>query len=177
MQQQNLFIQRDIDRGWRAFLSYEFVNSFSSARRWGSASLEEAWLRYRAGPSLSLKLGQSIPVFNDFNETKNRTALLPYILRPLVYETSFAEFVAVEEYLPQRAFAQAYGHFTRGRLKLDYAVYVGNGPNLNDDPDVGQTGVDTTEWRASPDAAHAFTSSYQQAEPSRPPPPRHRYTA
>ncbi|MBT6149771.1 MAG: hypothetical protein HOH74_30310 [Gemmatimonadetes bacterium] len=145
VQQQNLFFQRDIDRHWRAFVNIEFVNSFSSARGWGSASLEEVWVRYRLGRRLNIKLGQSIPVFNNLNEIKTKTPLLPYIIRPLVYEASFSEFLAVEEYLPQQAFLQAYGYIPIERLKLDYAAYIGNGPNINDDGDGAQTGVDTTD--------------------------------
>lgn len=144
-QQQNLFFQRDLDRQWRTFINLEFVNSFSSARQWGSASLEEVWIRYRAGRRLNVKLGQSIPVFNNLNEIKTKTPLLPYIIRPLVYEASFSEFIAVEEYLPQRAFVQAYGYLPTRRLKLDYAVYLGNGPNINSDSEGSQTGVDTTD--------------------------------
>jgi hypothetical protein len=145
LQQHNLFFQKDLDRRWRAFVNYEFLNSFSTARRWGSANIEEAWVRYRANARFSLKLGLLIPEFNNLNAIKNRTPVLPYIIRPLVYETSFSEFIATEEYLPARAFAQAYGFVPLADAKLDYAVFLGNGPDINDDPDVGQTGVDTTD--------------------------------
>lgn len=66
-------------------------------------------------------------------------------MRPLVYETSFRDFIAVEEYLPQRAFVQAYGFVPAGDVKVDYALFLGNGPNINDNPEEGQTGVDTTD--------------------------------
>lgn len=145
VQQHNLFFQKDLDVRWRAFVNYEFLNTFSSSRRWGSANLEEVWVRYRRDAQLNLKLGLSIPVFNNLNEIKNRTPLLPYIVRPLVYETSFSEFIAVEEYLPARAFAQAYGFVPVNELKVDYAVFLGNGPNINSDSQIGQTGVDTTD--------------------------------
>lgn len=145
VQQHNLFFQKDLDNSWRAFVNYEFLNSFSSARRWGSANLEEVWVRYRESARLNIKFGLSIPVFNNLNEIKNRTPLLPYIVRPLVYETSFSEFIAVEEFLPARAFVQTYGFLPAGDIKLDYALFVGNGPNINDDPEEGQTGVDTTD--------------------------------
>lgn len=144
VQQHNLFFQKDLDDRWRAFVNFEFLNSFSSARRWGSANLEEAWVRYRHDARFSIKLGQSIPVFNNLNEIKNRTPILPYIVRPLVYETSFREFIPTEEFLPERAFVQVYGFVPAAGVKLDYALFVGNGPNINDDPDKGQTGVDTT---------------------------------
>jgi hypothetical protein len=145
VQQHNLFFQKDLDASWRAFVNYEFLNSFNSASRWGSANLEEVWVRYRDSPRLNVKFGLSIPIFNNLNDIKNRTPLLPYVIRPLVYETSFRDFIAVEEYLPARAFVQSYGFVPAGSSKLDYALFLGNGPNINDDADEGQTGVDTTD--------------------------------
>jgi len=144
LQQLNLFFQKDLGRNWTAFVNFEFLNNFSSSRQWGDANLEEAWVRYRANEKFNLKLGLLIPIFNNLNEIKNRTPLLPYVIRPLVYETSFSEFVAVSEYLPTRAYIQAYGFIPVKAMKLDYAVYLGNSPNLNNQPSRGQTGVDTT---------------------------------
>ena len=145
MQQQNLFFRRELTPDWRAFVNIEFLNSFSTSRRWGAANLEEMWVRYRSDEKFSLKLGLLIPIFNNLHEIKNRTPLLPYIIRPLVYETSFSEFIAIEEYLPARAYAQAYGYLPWRDAKLDYAVFLGNSPNINSDPDGGQTGADTTD--------------------------------
>lgn len=143
-QQLNLFFQTDVAEKWRAFVNFEFLNNFSSSRVWGAANLEEAWIRYRHNERFSLKLGLQIPTFNHLNEIKNRTPLLPYVIRPLVYETSFSEFIAVEEFAPGRAFVQAYGFLPLNNTKFDYAIYVGNSPNVNSDPRQGQTGVDTT---------------------------------
>jgi hypothetical protein len=92
----------------------------------------------------NLKLGLQIPTFNNLNEFKNRTPLLPFIIRPLVYETSFGEFLALKDFVPARAFVQAYGFLPAGETKFDYAVYLGNSPNINTEPTRGQTGVDTT---------------------------------
>jgi len=144
LQQLNLLFQKELGRNWTAFINFEFLNNFSSSRQWGDANLEEAWVRYRVNEKFNLKLGLLIPVFNNLNEIKNRTPLLPYVIRPLVYETSFSEFVAVEEYLPTRAFAQVYGFLPINKMKLDYAVYVGNSPNINNQGRLGQTGTDTT---------------------------------
>lgn len=144
LQQLNLLFQKELGRNWTAFINFEFLNNFSSSRQWGDANLEEAWVRYRVNEKFNLKLGLLIPVFNNLNEIKNRTPLLPYVIRPLVYETSFSEFVAVEEYLPTRAFAQIYGFLPINEMKLDYAVYIGNSPNINNQGRLGQTGTDTT---------------------------------
>ena len=119
LQQLNLFFSKNLARHWRAFVNFEILNSFSSQRQWGAINMEEAWVRYKASDRLNLKLGLLIPVFNNLNEIKNRTPLLPYIIRPLVYETSFSEFFgAVEEGTPARAFAQASGVIPAGKAKL-----------------------------------------------------------
>lgn len=144
LQQLNLFLQKDLAKNWRAFVNVEAVNTFNSKRNWGSLRFEEAWARYRSGVKFNLKVGLQIPTFNHFNEIKNRTPLLPYAIRPLVYESSFEEFVSVDEYLPTRAFIQVYGFLPYEDLKVDYALYVGNSPNINDSSNWGQTGVDTT---------------------------------
>lgn len=144
LQQLNLFFQKDISENWTAFVNFEALNTFSSGRHWGAFNLEEAWVKYSADMRFNLKLGLQIPTFNNLNEIKNRTPLLPYIIRPLVYETSFGEFFPLEDFVPARAFAQAYGFFPAGQTKLDYAVYLGNAPDINRDPQRGQTGIDTT---------------------------------
>ena len=144
LQQLNLLLRKDLARNWRAFVNIEGVNTFNSKRNWGSLRFEEAWARYRKDVKLNLKIGLQIPAFNNFNEIKNRTPLLPYAIRPLVYETSFEEFITVEEYLPTRAFIQVYGFFPFDEFKIDYAVYLGNSPNINDQRVNGQTGADTT---------------------------------
>ncbi len=150
VQQLNLIFQKDFAREWRAFINFQVLNNFSSSRRWGSFDLDEAWVRYRANQKLTLKVGLHVPVFNHLNEIKNRTPLLPYVIRPLIYEESFAEFVSLEEFIPERAFVQASGSFPFGNARVDYATYLGNSPNINSQSDnerkgIGQqTGVDTT---------------------------------
>jgi Gram-negative porin len=144
LQQLNLFLQKDLSRNWTTFVNFEALNTFSSSRHWGALNLEEAWVKYGPNMKFNLKLGLQIPIFNNLNEIKNRTPLLPYIIRPFVYETSFGEFIPLEEFVPARAFVQAYGFLPSGETKFEYAVYLGNSPNLNNDPQKGQTGVDTT---------------------------------
>ena len=143
-QQLNLFLQKDLGERWTALVDFEVVNNFSSTRRWGSFNLEEAWIRYRASRQFNLKVGLHIPPFNNLNEIKNRTPLLPYIIRPFVYETSLGEAIDTETYLPARAFGQIYGFFPVDGLKIDYALYLGNSPNINDQRERGQTGADTS---------------------------------
>lgn len=145
IQQLNLFLSKDLSRHWRAFVNFEVLNNFSSQRRWGGFNLEEAWVRYKPNDYFNLKLGLLIPEFNHLNEIKNRTPLLPYIIRPLIYEASFNEFVGlVEEATPTRAFLQAAGTLPLPPAKLDYALYLGNSPNIASWEDGKQSGVDTS---------------------------------
>ena len=94
LQQLNMFFQRDITQQWTSFVNVEILNNYSSSRQWGALNLEEAWVKYRRNNFFSLKLGLQIPIFNNLNEIKNRTPLLPYIIRPLVYETSMSEAIS-----------------------------------------------------------------------------------
>ncbi len=143
-QQLNIFFQKNFNANWTALINVEFLNNFSSRKQWGSFSLEEVWIKYRASRKFNLKLGLLTPTFNNLNEIKNRTPLLPYIIRPVAYETSFNEFLAIELFTPLQAFIQVYGFFPMDELKIDYAFYTGNSPNLNGNPNSGQTGIDTT---------------------------------
>jgi len=144
LQQLNLFLQKDLLENWRALVNFELVNSYSSSRNWGTFNLEEAWVRYQRGDRLNFKLGLQVPVFNNFNEIKNKTPVLPYIIRPLAYESSLSEDIALEEFVPGRAFVQVQGFIPAKELKLDYALFAGNSPNINSDRG-SQTGVDTTK--------------------------------
>ncbi|MCG3121609.1 MAG: hypothetical protein ALAOOOJD_04805 [bacterium] len=146
LQQLNLFLQKQLTTNWTAFINFEFVNSYSSFRNWGAHSLEEVWVSYRASNQVKLKLGLQIPTFNNLNQIKNLTPLLPYIIRPLVYETSFNEILELGEFVPGRAFVQMYGYIPVGAAKCDYAVFLGDSQNINSNPARGQTGVDTTRF-------------------------------
>ncbi len=144
LQQLNLFLQKDLAKNWTSLINIEILNNYSSARQWGALNLQEAWVRYRHSAALSIKFGLHTPVFNHLNEIKNKTPLLPYIIRPIAYETSFEEFITVDEFAPDRANIQISGYVPWRGVKVDYAVFGGNGPNINSDPGKGQTGIDTT---------------------------------
>lgn len=177
LQQLNLFFQKNLARDWSAFVNFELLNNYSSGRQWGTFNLEEAWVKYRSSKQVNLKLGLQIPLFNNLNEIKNRTPVIPYIIRPLVYESSFNEMIPLEEFVPQQAFVQVYGYIPSGGVKIEHAVYLGNSPNINDDSERGQTGVDTTanllvggrlgirydEFRAGLSGTYENVSIYQPA--------------
>lgn len=147
LQQLNVFVQRDFSQNWTAFMNVEVVNNYSSSRMWGGLNLEEAWVRYRKSNFLNIKLGLQIPIFNNLNEIKNKTPLLPYIVRPLVYEASMSEAILSlkqEEYVPGRAFVQVYGFIPYKEFKVDYAFYLGNSTNISVVNENQLSGIDTS---------------------------------
>ena len=143
-QQLNIIAQKDLSTSFRSFVNLEFINTFDGNLGWGSASLKEAWVRYDVSPKFKLKMGLQVPIFNYLNEIKTRTPLLPYVVRPIVYEESLREIILIEEYIPERAFLQAYGSFPNEPISFDYALFLGNSQNINNDSNNGQTGVDST---------------------------------
>lgn len=126
LQQLNLMLSKGFGSQFSAYLNIESTNSFSSAKGWGSLKIEEAWIRYRRSSALNAKVGLLIPTFNNLNEIKNRTPLLPYVVRPLVYETSFAEILPIASFVPQQAYVQVNGSLPVAGAKFDYSAYVGN---------------------------------------------------
>lgn len=152
VQQLNLFFQKDLARDLTALIDFEVLNSFSSDRQWGAFNLEEAWVGYFANRAFHLRLGLLKPAFNGLNEIKNQTPLLPYIVRPLVYESSFRELIGTEEYVPERAYIQASGWLPLGRTRFEYVAYLGNSPGIasRDEVDggttqIGLSGADTSD--------------------------------
>jgi hypothetical protein len=147
-----MFLQKDLGQDWTSFVNFEIVNSYSSFKDWGSFNLEEAWVGYRSSEQFKLKIGLQIPEFNNLNTIKNRTPLLPYIIRPFVYETSFGEFFNLDIMTPARAFVQAYGYIPSAELQIDYAFFLGNSPNVltssgfnnQEENTTHQSGTDTT---------------------------------
>jgi hypothetical protein len=127
LQQLNVFLNKPFAERFNAFVNMEFSLSYSSQRGWGSFSIEEAWVNYAGSDALNVKVGLLLPTFNNLNELKNRTPLLPYLFRPPVYETMLAQTFAFEDFLPERAFVQVYGFVPLGAmLRIDYAVHAGN---------------------------------------------------
>jgi hypothetical protein len=126
VQQMNLMFRKELGQDFTAFVNLQLTNSFSSERSWGAMDIEEAWMNYKFNDEFSIKAGLLIPTFNNLNEIKNRTPLLPFIIRPAVYESSMSQLVSLDDFVPQRAYIQISGTKMFEDLKLDYAVYVGN---------------------------------------------------
>ena len=147
-QQLNLFFQKDLAKNFRGFVNFEFTNTFSSAENWGSASMKEAWVRYDISAPLKVKVGLQLPVFNHLNEIRNRTPILRYIIRPIVYENSLQEIVNINDFVPEQSFLQFYGNLpVTDNVSLDYAAFMGNSPNVSRLTDSRESGVDTTSTK------------------------------
>ncbi len=127
VQQMNLFVFKQIDEQFSGFVNLEIVNSLSTEEQWGGFALDEAWVKYDPGQQFRVKAGLLVPTFNNLNTIRDRTPLLPYVMRPLAYETIVSDFLSTDEMVPQQAAVEVYGRFDLGnQLKLDYAAYVGN---------------------------------------------------
>ncbi len=126
LQQLDFFFTKQFGDDFSAFVDLEFQLSYSSEKHWGSMSIQEAWMNYSLNDELNVKLGLLFPAFNHFNEMKNRLALQPYILRPLVYERLLSSRFMTEDFIPEHAYAQVYGWIPWGPVFADYALYMGN---------------------------------------------------
>ena len=126
MQQMNVFFQKNINTQFSAFVNLEFTNSFSLQDSIGGFKIQEAWFKYSPSSLFNVKAGVLIPRFNNFNEIKNRTILLPYIYRPIAYETYFFNQFGTGEFVPTTANLQVYGDIPISELSLNYAVFYGN---------------------------------------------------
>ncbi|KAA3618466.1 MAG: hypothetical protein D8M58_13460 [Calditrichaeota bacterium] len=151
VQQLNLFFRKELTDNFTALVNLEFLSSYSSRREWGALNLEEAWLRYQHSELFNIKAGLLIPRFNNLNEIKNRMPLLPYTVRPLVYEASLATVIPIHEYIPERAFLQFYGEMPSGDLSFDYAAYIGQSETayIASGTTIGASspGTDTTKFK------------------------------
>jgi len=149
MQQMNIFFQKNFGPEFSSFVNLEFTNSFSFQDTIGGFKIEEAWLKYSPSSLFNLKAGVLIPRFNNFNEIKNRTVLLPYIYRPIAYETYFFDQFGTGEFVPTSANLQVYGDIPVGDVSLNYAAFYGNSETkyLNTNSNFWGPGQDPTVYK------------------------------
>ena len=126
LQHLNVLFAKNLSERFSAFVNLEFINTYDSDRKWGSFGVQEAWVRYRHDRRFDVKVGALVPTFNNLNTIKNRAPLLPYIIRPFVYENSYASVLAIAEFVPQQAFVELSGSVPAGDATFDYAAYMGN---------------------------------------------------
>ncbi|MEM8487853.1 MAG: hypothetical protein AAF564_20045 [Bacteroidota bacterium] len=126
LQQINFLFKKNFGDRFSSFIDLESVNTYTTEKGWGAMKFSEAWLSFNPKRSLNIKLGLQVPVFNNLNDIKNRTPLLPYLFRPVVYESSFNNFLQITAFVPDQAYINVEGTLVSNRLKFDYAVYMGN---------------------------------------------------
>lgn len=113
LQQLNLFFQKNISTHWSAFVNFEILNNYSSSRHWGRST----WKRPGSNTVITNHLPSNWGCRCRRLTTSMRSKTAPAAavnIRPLIYETSFGEFLALEEFVPARAFAQVYGFWPIG---------------------------------------------------------------
>ncbi len=150
MQQMNVFLQKDFGVQVSTFVNFEFTNSYSSGDDIGALKIEEAWLKYTSMEEVNVKGGLLIPRFDNFNEIKNRTVLLPYIFRPLAYETAFGNLFNIADFVPLQAYLQVYGDLSAvGDLRVNYAGFMGNlsTSTLVKNGSLSQIATDTSKFK------------------------------
>ena len=128
--QGNFFITADFDDNLSTFINFELINNFSTDKEWGAFNLQEAYLKWEPNNYVNLKFGQVIPQFNSMFEIYNRTPLLPYLLRPQIYEATIGNLVDIFDILPQKALVHLSGYMpVSDGVKLDYATYINHTVN------------------------------------------------
>ncbi len=127
LHQVNLFFRKPINEKTTFFLNIEATGSYSSQLNSGNFQIPEGWVSYQHSEKLLIKAGLLVPRFNNLNEIKNRLPLLPYLIRPTIYEALFYGIVDEEDYLPQSAYLQISGSMPlTGNYFFDYSAHLGN---------------------------------------------------
>jgi len=127
--QLNLFLAKDLGNDFSSFINFEFINNYSSDKGFGSFNISEAYIKWDYRDFLKVKFGMVIPQFNALFEIYNRTPLLPYVVRPKLYDATSGNLVDIFDILPQKALIQVYGSIPVESANLEYALFAGNPPN------------------------------------------------
>lgn len=156
LQQLNVFFNNNFNDKFNAFVNIEMTNNYSSENFFGTMNLQEAFLNYSHSDMFNVKAGLFLPKFGYLYEFQNRFPILPYIIRPLIYETAFYGILGPQTFLPSRGNLQIYGYLLNKNFKVDYSVFAGNStrdyitnsnPNGNNNQDF--FGINPTGWDAS----------------------------
>ncbi|HOM65424.1 MAG TPA: hypothetical protein PK591_06360 [Ignavibacteriales bacterium] len=154
MQQLNLFFSKEFEGKWgnfNSFVNLELNNNFNLEKNYGNIKLEEAWVRYSYNDYFTVKIGLFIPAFNNFNEIKNRMPIIPYLFRPLVYEASINEIIAIQNFVPTNANVQIQGNVdVTEDITANYAIFAGNSEEkyiATNPSGVIYRGQDTTKFK------------------------------
>lgn len=151
VQEFDLFLQKKLSPKITMLADIQFNGNYSTTKSWGSMALDELWVKFSPARQLNIKVGKLLPTFNSFNEIKTKFPLFPYIVRPIVYETSFQESLALNRWAPEHAMLQIFGTQPVNQAKLDYAIFGGNSEFLQAEVKGSGTltlpGDDTTNFK------------------------------
>ncbi|NLD94515.1 MAG: hypothetical protein GX639_17800 [Fibrobacter sp.] len=151
VQEFDLFFQKTLSPKITMLADIQFNGNYSTSKSWGSMALDELWIKFSPYRQLNIKVGKLLPTFNSFNEIKTKFPLFPYIVRPIVYETSFQESLALNRWAPEHAMMQIFGTQPINNAKLDYAIFGGNSEFLETEVKGSGTltlpGDDTTNFK------------------------------
>lgn len=149
VQEADLFLQSKITPSISALVNLQLTNNFSQDRSWGSFNMDEAWVKFSPYRALNIKVGKIVPMFNTFNQIKTKYPLIPYLLRPVIYETMLAGILDVGAWVPEHAFLQVNGIIPVSKVKLEYALFGGNSEfTITGKSSVLPSGYDTTNYKS-----------------------------
>lgn len=126
LQQMDIFFQNTFDENFSFFSDIEFKLNYSTEKNWGQMNIQEAWVNYSASDYFNVKFGMLFPEFNNLNSVKNRLNLMPYVIRPMVYEQILSKHFNFEDFIPEKAFLQISGFIPIHSYGIEYAAYMGN---------------------------------------------------
>lgn len=125
LQQLNIFAANHFGNGFSAVVNLEFTSNYDSHDKIGHASVSEAYGLWQGFDGLlKVQAGYFIPKFGYLSTIANKSPLLPYIYRPVIFETDFTGFVG-KPFYPEKGNLQVFGdYYLNDNLALNYSVYL-----------------------------------------------------
>jgi hypothetical protein len=149
IQEADLFFQKNITPSISALVNMQLTNNYSQEKSWGTFNMDEAWVKFSPYRALNIKVGKIVPMFNTFSQIKSKYPLIPYLLRPLIYESTISSLLDFGAWVPEHAFLQINGTIPISKVKLEYAVFGGNSEfTLNSKTSYYPSGFDTTNYKS-----------------------------
>jgi hypothetical protein len=136
----NIFLAKDLGGDFRALINTEYLNNVNTSKGMGQVKLEEAWIAWQPSELMRIRLGKQIPIFNSFNEIKNKMVLHPYMFRPIMYEASLEnENLDLKSWVPREAYVQIDGNYYIDDHEFQYAFFWGNSDLIEKDFNAADT--------------------------------------
>ncbi|HRI48291.1 MAG TPA: hypothetical protein PK559_14380, partial [Ignavibacteriaceae bacterium] len=127
--QLNLLFNNNFGDDFSAFINFELTNNYSSSKGFGSFNLQEAYFKWDGPDYLKVKFGSVIPQFNGLYQVYNKTPLMPFLVRPKLYEVNMENLVDIFDILPQKALLHINGTFPLEKASIEYSAFLTNPVN------------------------------------------------